>query len=161
MREEIFGPVMPVFPFKDIREVIKFINERDKPLAVYYFGNATGSNANLISRETSSGAFVANEVITHINSHALGFGGVGMSGVGRHGGFVGFQNFSNRKGIFLKNPSPPFITKLLMPPYSENVQKNLRKWAVTLLVTNWSYITWYVKLVGVVLILLLIKMFFF
>ena len=50
MREEIFGPVMPVFPFKDIREVIKFINEKDKPLAVYYFGNATGANANLLSR---------------------------------------------------------------------------------------------------------------
>ena len=45
MREEIFGPVMPVFPFKDIGEVIKFINDRDKPLAVYYFGNPTGPNA--------------------------------------------------------------------------------------------------------------------
>lgn len=46
MKEEIFGPVMPVFPFKDIREVIKFINEREKPLAVYYFGsNSCSANA--------------------------------------------------------------------------------------------------------------------
>lgn len=45
MREEIFGPVMPIFPFKDISEVIKFINDRDKPLAVYYFGNPNGPNS--------------------------------------------------------------------------------------------------------------------
>ena len=90
MREEIFGPVMPVFPFKDIREVIKFINARDKPLAVYYFGNPTSVNSADLARETSSGAYVTNEVITHINSHHMGFGGVGKSGSGRHGGFVGF-----------------------------------------------------------------------
>ena len=42
MKEEIFGPVMPIFPFKDIGEVIKFINEREKPLAIYYFGNSVG-----------------------------------------------------------------------------------------------------------------------
>ena len=100
-------------------------------------------------------------MITHINSHYLGFGGVGSSGVGRHGGFVGFQNFSNRKGIMLKNPSPPVITKMLMPPYSPAMQKNLRNWAVTLLVTNFSYIMWYVKGIGLVVILLLIKIFFF
>ena len=45
MKEEIFGPVMPVFPFKDIREVIKFINARDKPLAIYYFGSPNGLNS--------------------------------------------------------------------------------------------------------------------
>ena len=84
-----------------------------------------------------------------------------MSGLGRHGGFVGFQNFSNRKGIMLKNPSPPFVTKLLMPPYSEGMQRNLRKWAVTLLCTNFSYIMWWIKIIAAVLVLILIKAIFF
>ena len=45
MKEEIFGPIMPVFPFRDINEVIRFINARDKPLAVYYFGDANSATA--------------------------------------------------------------------------------------------------------------------
>lgn len=49
MKEEIFGPVMPVFPFKDINEVINFINDRDKPLAVYYFGSSDGPNSAAVS----------------------------------------------------------------------------------------------------------------
>ena len=146
MKEEIFGPVMPVFPFKDIREVIKFINARDKPLAVYYFGEAMGVNCKMVCKQTSSGAFVSNEVITQINSHHIGFGGVGMSGTGRHGGFVGFQNFSNRKGILLKNAAPPMITNLLSPPFGPKMQKFLRNWAVTLLLTNMSWVMFRVKI---------------
>jgi len=145
MREEIFGPVMPVFPFKDIGEVIKFINDRDKPLAVYYFGNGFGANAAAVCDQTSSGAFVTNEVITHINSNYLGFGGVGMSGHGRHGGKEGFMCFSNKKGILLKAPAPEAIAGMIMPPYSPRIQKFLRGWAVTLLVTNASYVMWWIK----------------
>ena len=121
MKEEIFGPVMPVFPYKDIGEVIKFINAREKPLAIYYFGNGSGLNAAMICEQTSSGAFVVNEVINHIASHSLGFGGVGKSGYGRHGGFEGFKCFSNKKGILLKNPAPDSIAQLLMPPYSPRI----------------------------------------
>ena len=69
MKEEIFGPVMPVLPFKDIRDVIKFINEREKPLAVYYFGKSNGLNAQVLASETSSGAFVTNELINYIASN--------------------------------------------------------------------------------------------
>ena len=117
MKEEIFGPVLPVFTFKDIREVIKFINDRDKPLAVYFMGLSTSANSQLLCSQTSSGAYVANELIMHINSCAMGFGGIGMSGQGRHGGFTGFKCFSNEKSILLKNPTPPFLTKLMTPPY--------------------------------------------
>ena len=106
MKEEIFGPVMPVLPFKDIREVIKYVNARDKPLAVYYFGQSNGTNAHMLCSETSSGSFITNEVIVQTVSQHLGFGGVGMSGYGRHGGEPGFINFSNRKAIIVKNPAP-------------------------------------------------------
>lgn len=63
MKEEIFGPILPIFPFKDIGEVIRFINARDKPLAVYYFGKSNSQNAQRVCAETSSGAFVVNEVL--------------------------------------------------------------------------------------------------
>lgn len=161
MREEIFGPVLPVFPFKDIGQVIKFINDRDKPLAVYYFGNANGDNAADVCNKTSSGAFVCNEVITHINSNYMGFGGVGMSGTGRHGGYDGFKCFSNKKGILLKNPAPESMTKLLMPPFGPKMEKFLRGWAVTLLLTNMSYVMWWIKCIVVGIIGIAIKAYFF
>lgn len=145
MTEEIFGPILPVFPFKDIREVIKFINARDKPLAVYFFGNSTGANAASLCKQTSSGAFVTNEVITHINSHHMGFGGVGKSGMGRHGGYEGFKCFSNRKGILLKNPAPAMLSSLMAPPFGPKMEKFLRGWLVFLSNTNLSYITFYLK----------------
>jgi len=118
MTEEIFGPIMPVFPFKEIREVTRFINAREKPLAVYYFGSPNSENARQVAWSTSSGAFVVNEVLTQMNNHSLGFGGVGKSGYGRHGGFEGFKNFSNKKSILMKDPTPAFVTNLLVPPYS-------------------------------------------
>ena len=64
MKEEIFGPIMPVFSYKEINEVIRFINAREKPLAVYYFGTANSKQAKDVCMMTSSGAFVCNEVLT-------------------------------------------------------------------------------------------------
>lgn len=92
MEEEIFGPVLPIITFKNIDEVINFINKKDKPLAVYYFGK-TGKNANRdrLMAETSSGAFVQNEVMIQTINHEFGFGGVGSSGYGRYGGYEGFK----------------------------------------------------------------------
>lgn len=133
MREEIFGPVMPIFPFKDLREVIKFINARDKPLAVYYFGNPKSMNSQMLCSQTLSGAYVANEIIVQINSCSLGFGGVGKSGTGRHGGYAGFKNFSNAKSIVLKNASPPMMTAMMLPPFSPKMQTFLRGWVPTLM----------------------------
>lgn len=146
MKEEIFGPVMPIFPYKDIREVVKFINARDKPLAIYYFGQPDSYNATMLHSETSSGAFVTNEVITHINSHSLGFGGVGASGYGRHGGYEGYKNFSNRKSLLIKGPAPAMVAGMLVPPYSPRIQGFLRNWGLFLLTTNWSKIAFYLKL---------------
>ena len=161
MKEEIFGPVMPVFPFKDIGEVIKFINDREKPLAIYYFGNSAGANSAAVCNQTSSGAFVCNEVITHISSNYLGFGGVGHSGNGRHGGYEGFKCFSNKKGILLKNPSPEKMTQLFLPPFGPKLQKFIRGWGVTLTLTNFSTVMFYIKIVLVLLVAYIIKAVFF
>jgi len=102
MKEEIFGPVLPIVPYKRIDDVINHINSKDKPLAIYYFGDTSNENCQLLREQTSSGGFVCNEVINQVGSHTLGFGGVGASGYGRYGGFEGFKAFSNRKAVLVK-----------------------------------------------------------
>jgi acyl-CoA reductase-like NAD-dependent aldehyde dehydrogenase len=92
MQEEIFGPILPIISFRAIDETIKIINEKDKPLAVYYFGKRNSNvNRDRLMNETSSGAFVQNEVMLQMVNHAFGFGGVGGSGYGRYGGYEGFK----------------------------------------------------------------------
>lgn len=88
MKEEIFGPILPIITYNTIDDAIKFINERDKPLSIYYFGTNSDRNSSLIKvqDQTSSGSFVVNEVVVQIMSSYLPFGGVGASGYGRlHG----------------------------------------------------------------------------
>jgi len=61
MKDEIFGPIMPVYPFDKLNDAIDFINDREKPLAVYYFGDKNSARCQKVCDETSSGAFVTNE----------------------------------------------------------------------------------------------------
>ena len=136
MNEEIFGCVLPVFPYSTIKEAIKFINNKDKPLTVYYFGPPTCQNMVLCKNFTSSGHFMVNEVLLQISTHYQGFGGVGASGQGRHGGYEGFKNFSNRKGVMITGKSrPQFMLDLTSPPF---VRANLLFWL-------WPYITFYTQ----------------
>lgn len=133
MTDEIFGPILPIFPFKDISEALKIIKKQDKPLTVYYFGNPASPMSRRLMDETSSGHFVTNEIALHFWSQYQGFGGVGGSGYGRHGGFEGFKNFSNRKGILLKKPAPQAVNKYLAPPYTDGQKATLEKWLGTLI----------------------------
>ena len=120
MTDEIFGPIMPIYPFKDTSEVMKMVKGKDKPLAIYYFGRPGTPCMMRLEKETSSGCFMTNEMQTQFFSNYVGFGGVGSSGYGRHGGFEGFKNFSNRKGIIYKSPNPESVNKYLAPPFSES-----------------------------------------
>jgi len=86
MREEIFGPVLPVVTFSKFDEVVQQIKSLDKPLVAYYFGDENGANFKRLETETSSGALVANEVLYHVSNLYLPFGGVGYSGYGRYHG---------------------------------------------------------------------------
>ena len=95
MKDEIFGPILPIITFDEIDEAIDFINSKDKPLAIYYFGSNWSSNYTRIEQETSSGALVVNETLFQIVNPYLPFGGVGNSGYGRCRGFEGFKQFSN------------------------------------------------------------------
>jgi len=106
MKEEIFGPVWPIKVYSDINEVIEYINDREKPLAVYFYGNQNHKDSKALADRTSSGAYSTNECIIHSVSAYAGFGGVGESGTGRYVGWTGYQNFSNRKGTLLKQAEP-------------------------------------------------------
>ena len=100
MQEEIFGPIFPVMTFKDLDEVISFVNKREKPLALYYFGK----DDQKILRHTSSGGACVNDVIMHIVNHKVPFGGVGNSGMGAYHGKDSFLIFSHRRSV-IKTPT--------------------------------------------------------
>ncbi len=98
MGEEIFGPVLPVLTFESIDEVIKTVNDYDSPLALYLFS----SNKKAVRRVTAAcrfGGGCINDVIIHLATAHMGFGGVGESGMGAYHGKVGFDTFSHQKSI--------------------------------------------------------------
>ena len=95
MQEEIFGPIFPVLTFKEIDEVITFVTDREKPLALYYFG----TNGDYVLRHTSSGGACVNDVIMHIVNHKTPFGGVGNSGMGNYHSKDSFLAFSHRRSV--------------------------------------------------------------
>lgn len=113
MQEEIFGPILPVMTFDDITAVVDFVNAREKPLALYYFGPKKGAK-DVLARTTSGGACI-NDTIVHIANGRLPFGGAGASGMGRYHGRYSFETFSNIRGtVFSRNY--PDIT-MRYPPY--------------------------------------------
>lgn len=113
MREEIFGPILPIMIFEEIGTVTDYINRHDKPLAFYYFGPK--KNARRVLETTTSGGACVNDTIVHIANNRLPFGGVGMSGMGRYHGRYSFETFSNMRGtVFSRNW--PDIT-MRYPPY--------------------------------------------
>jgi len=119
MKEEIFGPIVPMMPFKSIDEVINRINDLDKPLAIYYFGKRFfNPTIERMRNETSSGAFLVNEVIMHMVNGFLPFGGVGASGYGKYHGVDGFKAFSNNKAIMLKPTMNFYPYNTISPPFT-------------------------------------------
>lgn len=104
MQEEIFGPILPMLTFERSEEVVRFITEREKPLALYYFGDE--KQGWRIIRRTSSGGACINDTIMHIANENLPFGGVGNSGMGSYHGRLSFDVFSHRRAVVV---SPTWI----------------------------------------------------
>lgn len=120
MQEEIFGPIFPVLTFKEIDEVITFVTDREKPLALYYFG----TNGDYVLRHTSSGGACVNDVIMHIVNHKVPFGGVGNSGMGSYHGQESFLAFSHRRAV-IKTPTWVDMPFRYMPYKLFELVKNL------------------------------------
>lgn len=99
MTTEIFGPVLPLIEIEEMEEAIRFINEREKPLALYVF--AEKERALNVIRHTSSGGACINDTIMHIANENLPFGGVGNSGMGRYHGRDSLYSFSHRRSVLM------------------------------------------------------------
>lgn len=102
MQEEIFGPILPILGYDEINEAVRFVNENEKPLALYFFGNE--STADYVLSHTTSGGACINDTLMHIGNHNLPFGGVGNSGMGKYHGKSSFYAFSNQRSV-VKTPT--------------------------------------------------------
>ncbi|MVX62740.1 aldehyde dehydrogenase family protein [Clostridium chromiireducens] len=98
LEEEIFGPILPVMTFDNLKEVIQYVNNKSKPLALYYFSEDE-NNIKRIIKETSSGGVTINDTILHVGTPNLPFGGVGTSGMGAYHGKHSFDTFTHEKSI--------------------------------------------------------------
>jgi aldehyde dehydrogenase (NAD+) len=125
MREEIFGPILPVISVSDVASAIRFVNRRGaKPLALYLFTRDERVQERVLA-ETSAGGTTINHVWLHVGVPTLPFGGVGESGMGAYHGRQSFETFSHRRSVLKKTffPDPP----ILFPPYTERTLRWLKR----------------------------------
>ncbi|MBV8594314.1 MAG: coniferyl aldehyde dehydrogenase [Caulobacteraceae bacterium] len=124
MKEEIFGPVLPVKTFSRVEEAISFVNDRDRPLGLYYFG-ADAAERKKVVEGTTAGGMTVNDVVFHVAQEDLPFGGVGPSGMGSYHGVDGFREFSHRKAIYTQVKAELGPLKAMRPPYGPGIRKYL------------------------------------
>lgn len=115
MREEIFGPILPVITYQTLGDAIRFVNARPKPLALYLFSDDPKVREQVVSSTTSGGVGV-NQVVMHLTVPDLPFGGVGTSGMGAYHGKAGFDTFSHSKSVFTRGTR--FDPDVVYPPMS-------------------------------------------
>jgi aldehyde dehydrogenase (NAD+) len=121
MQEEIFGPLLPVVPYKTLDDALRIIAEREKPLVLYLFSRNRRVINEVLAR-TSAGGTAINDTLIHFYQSNLPFGGVGESGMGKGHGVYGFEAFSNARGV-LEQPTRFSGTQLMYPPYTRWKQK--------------------------------------
>ncbi len=126
MREEIFGPILPIKSYRSIEEVIAYINERPRPLCLYYFGDDAEERTRVLSRTTSGGVTV-NDVLIHALIEQLPFGGIGSSGMGVYRGVDGFKSFSHPRAVFTSPRLNLWKLLGLQPPYGKALQRTLAR----------------------------------
>ena len=125
MAEEIFGPILPIVPYDTLDEAIAYINLRDRPLALYWFGSDKAAEARVLSG-TIAGGVTVNDTILHLAHDDLPFGGVGASGYGAYHGEAGFLALSKEKPVLRQSALSG--VSLLYPPYGR-----LATWMLKLL----------------------------
>lgn len=124
MQEEIFGPLLPVIPYQTLDQALSYVNERDRPLALYFFGYDKREQDHVLA-QTHSGGVCLNDTLLHVAQDDMPFGGVGPSGMGHYHGHEGFLTFSKAKGVFSK---PRFnAARVIYPPYGKSLQKLVYK----------------------------------
>ncbi|HEV7923062.1 MAG TPA: aldehyde dehydrogenase family protein, partial [Thermoanaerobaculia bacterium] len=121
MREEIFGPVLPLVTYRNLDDALRTIDEREKPLVLYLFTRSRRVIKEVLAK-TRAGGTVINHTLIHFYQLDLPFGGVGNSGMGKGHGFFGFEAFSNARGV-LRQVVPFSTIQLMFPPYTKLKQK--------------------------------------
>ncbi|MEK9823002.1 MAG: coniferyl aldehyde dehydrogenase [Gammaproteobacteria bacterium] len=118
MQDEIFGPILPVKQYQDVNETLAYINDHDRPLGLYYFGQDKAEE-NKVLTHTTSGGVTVNDVVMHVAQEDLPFGGVGPSGMGSYHGYDGFRNFSHAKAIYSQSKAVSKLAAAMRPPYKK------------------------------------------
>ncbi|MCP3729588.1 coniferyl aldehyde dehydrogenase [Sphingomonas sp. MG17] len=126
MQEEIFGPILPVRSYDSIDGAIAEVNRRDRPLALYYFGNDAAERRRVLDR-TISGGVSLDDTIFHVSMEELPFGGIGPSGMGAYHGEPGFRTFSHARSVFKQSRID--VAKLggLKPPYGKTTDAAIKR----------------------------------
>jgi coniferyl-aldehyde dehydrogenase len=123
MQEEIFGPILPVLTYESLDEAIAYVNDRPRPLALYFFSHDKEATERVLN-ETISGGVTVNETMLHFAQDDLPFGGVGASGMGAYHAREGFDAFTQKKPVFRQ--SRINTRGLLRPPYGKLVDRLLK-----------------------------------
>ena len=124
MQDEIFGPLLPIVPYSGLDQAFAYINQRPRPLALYYFGYDKAEQQRVL-QETHSGGVCLNDTLLHVAQDDLPFGGIGPSGMGQYHGHEGFLTFSKAKGVLVKQRLN--AARLIYPPYGTAIQKLIHK----------------------------------
>jgi coniferyl-aldehyde dehydrogenase len=123
MQEEIFGPLLPVIPYRRLEDAIAFVNARPRPLALYVFTESAATREQVLTRVVAGGVTV-NDTLLHFSAENLPFGGVGASGMGQYHGFYGFETFSKRQSVFRQSRFN--LTGMIRPPYGKKFDALVR-----------------------------------
>jgi coniferyl-aldehyde dehydrogenase len=123
MRQEIFGPLLPLVPYDTIDDALAYVASHPHPLALYIFEDDR-TTLDRIQRNTKAGGVTVNDTILHIAQHGLPFGGAGPSGIGAYHGETGFRTFSHMKPV-MRQARFNFVG-LLNPPYAKTFRRMSR-----------------------------------
>jgi coniferyl-aldehyde dehydrogenase len=124
MKEEIFGPILPVVPYDSLDDTLAAINRGERPLGLYLYAQ-DAALVDKVRRETFSGGYAVNVCAAQGAVADMGFGGVGRSGSGRHHGIDGFREFSNPRGMFVMGRGASFDA--FIPPYGPRKYRQIEQ----------------------------------
>ncbi|XP_066921725.1 aldehyde dehydrogenase family 3 member B2-like [Clytia hemisphaerica] len=131
MQEEIFGPILPVLSVANVDEAVEFVQENEKPLALYVFSKKNDVVNDILAR-TSSGTVCVNDCVLQVGITNLPFGGVGMSGMGCYHGKYTYDAFTHRKSCLFTKQKNESMNKFRYPPYDYNGRAmRIVKWLLT------------------------------
>ena len=122
MQEEIFGPLLPIKPYQTLEEAVGYVNANARPLGLYAFGDSAETDR--VVKDTTSGGVTVNDVIFHVASEDLPFGGIGPSGMGHYHGRDGFKEFSHQRSVYSQTGSEK-IMAMTRPPYGKTFLKQV------------------------------------